>query len=135
MLLCDMELEVLLPYNEREKVFRVIKEKNLDYFRVVERFLSKRNSSERMLRYATYANDISLWHTTVREDGSVKVEITKHDSLYTCSAVGHLPDFEWDEVSGFSAAALSLFKVLIKTESEHIMRNAAMGYEEDEYIE
>lgn len=135
MLLCDMELEVLLPYNEREKVFRVIKEKNLDYFRVVERFLSKRNSSERMLRYATYANDISLWHTTVREDGSVKVEITKHDSLCTCSAVGHLPDFEWDEVSGFSNTTLSLFKVLIKTESEHIMRNAAMGYEEDEYIE
>lgn len=135
MLLCDMELEVLLPYNEREEVFRTIKEKNLDYFRVVEKFLSKRKSSERMLRYATYANDVSLWHSTVREDGSVKVEITKHDSLYTCSAVGHLPDFEWDEASGFSNTTLSLFKVLIKTESEHIMRNAAMGYEENDYID
>lgn len=135
MLLCDMELEVLIPYNEREEVFRTIKEKNLNYFRAVERFLSKRKSTERMLRYATYANDVSLWHSTVREDGSVKVEITKHDSLYTCSAVGHLPDFEWDEVSGFSNTTLSLFKVLIKTESEHIMRNAAMGYEENDYID
>lgn len=135
MLLCDMELEVLLPYNEREEVFRTIKEKNLNYFRAVERFLSKRKSSERMLRYATYANDVSLWHSTVREDGSVKVEITKHDSLYTCSAVGHLPDFEWDEVSGFSNTTLSIFKVLIETESEHIMHNAAIGYEEDAYIE
>lgn len=126
---------MLLPYNEREEVFRTIKEKNLNYFQAVGKYLSKRKSSERMLRYATYANDVSLWHSTVREDGSVKVEITKHDSLYTCSAVGHLPDFEWDEVSGFSNTTLSLFKVLIKTESEHIMRNAAMGYEENDYID
>lgn len=119
----------------RNKVLGEIIENNLNFFQTAGKYLSKRKSSERMLRYATYANDVSLWHSTVREDGSVKVEITKHDSLYTCSAVGYLPDFEWDEVSGFSNTTLSLFKVLIKTESEHIMRNAAMGYEEDAYIE
>lgn len=135
MLLCDMELEVLLPYDELNKVLGEIIENNLNFFQTAGKYLSKRKSSERMLRYATYVNDVSLWHSTVREDGSVKVEITKHDSLYTCSAVGHLPDFEWDEVSGFSNTTLSLFKVLIKTKSEHIMHNASIGYEENAYIE
>ena len=70
----------------------------------------------------TLDDGTEIVHSEMREDGSVKVYLERPDE-HACfhSASCYLPDYKWEDVSGFSEADISRFQGIVKSKAHLIL--------------
>ena len=81
-----------------------------------------------MYPFLTLDDQTEIVHSQLLDDGSVKVYVEKPDEkdcfhYATC----FLPEYRWEDVSGFSEAEIQKYQEIIASTAHLIMRFAAEG--------
>lgn len=84
-----------------------------------------------MYPFLTLDDQTEIVHSKLLEDGSVKVYIEKPDAkdgfhYATC----FLPEYRWEDVSGFSEAEIQKYQEIISLAASGIMQTAKNGKEQ-----
>ena len=81
-----------------------------------------------MYPYLTLPDDTEIVHSDLLENGRVKVYIETPDEKDGFHhAVCFLPDYEWTEVSGYSAEEMIRFQTIVRNNAHLIIAGAAEG--------
>lgn len=81
-----------------------------------------------MYPYMTLKDDTEITHSEVKEDGRVKVYIETPDEKDGFHhAVCWLPEYEWQDIEGYSEAEMEAFRTLVRNNAHLIMEFAADG--------
>ena len=81
-----------------------------------------------MYPYMTLKDDTEITHSEVKEDGRVKVYIETPDEKDGFHhAVCWLPEYEWQDIEGYSEAEMETFRTLVRNNAHLIMEFAADG--------
>ena len=75
-----------------------------------------------MYPFLTLDDQTEIVHSQLLDDGSVKVYVEKPDEK-DC----FLPEYRWEDVSGFSEAEIQKYQEIISSTAHLIMRFAAEG--------
>lgn len=75
-----------------------------------------------MYPFMTLDDGAEIVHSEMRPDGRVKVYIEKPDAA-DCfhHAVCYLPDYAWEDVSGFTPAELARYQEVIQSTAQKIL--------------
>ena len=81
-----------------------------------------------MYPYLTLDEDTEIVHSETQKDGRVKVYIEKPDEK-DCfhHATCWLPDYQWEDVYGFSEAEMSRYTDVVESTAHLILRFAEEG--------
>lgn len=84
-----------------------------------------------MYPFMTLDDDTEIVHSEMLPDGRVKVYIEKPDAK-DCfhSAVCYLPDYTWEQISGFSPAEIDRYQKFLKTTAHQQFRHPAPHFAE-----
>lgn len=76
-----------------------------------------------MYPFMTLDDDTEIVHSEMLPDGRVKVYIEKPDAK-DCfhSAVCYLPDYTWEQISGFSPAEIDRYQKFLETTAHQQFR-------------
>lgn len=81
-----------------------------------------------MFPYLTLNDETEITHSEMKPDGRVKVYIeTPDDHGGFRSATCYLPDYNWENVSGYSALEIEYFKRLLRDNAHLIMKFSKGG--------
>ena len=81
-----------------------------------------------MYPYMTLKDDTEITHSEVKEDGRVKVYIETPDEKDGFHhAVCWLPEYEWQDIEGYSETEMESFRTLVRNNAHLIMEFAADG--------
>ena len=81
-----------------------------------------------MYPFLTLEDQTEIVHSETLEDGRVKVYIEKPDAE-DCfhSATCYLPEYDWQEISGFSEEDIARYQEIIESTAHLILRFAKEG--------
>ena len=84
-----------------------------------------------MYPFMTLDDDTEIVHSEMLPDGRVKVYIEKPDAK-DCfhSAVCYLPDYTWEQISGFSPAEIDRYQKFLETTAHQQFRHPARHFAE-----
>lgn len=84
-----------------------------------------------MYPFMTLDDDTEIVHSEMLPDGRVKVYIEKPDAK-DCfhSAVCYLPDYTWEQISGFSPAEIDRYQKFLETMAHQQFRHPAPHFAE-----
>ena len=84
-----------------------------------------------MYPFMTLDDDTEIVHSEMLPDGRVKVYIEKPDTK-DCfhSAVCYLPDYTWEQISGFSPAEIDRYQKFLETTAHQQFRHPAPHFAE-----
>ena len=84
-----------------------------------------------MYPFMTLDDDTEIVHSEMLPDGRVKVYIEKPDAK-DCfhSAVCYLPDYTWEQISGFSPAEIDRYQKFLVTTAHQQFRHPAPYFAE-----
>ena len=84
-----------------------------------------------MYPFMTLDDDTEIVHSEMLPDGRVKVYIEKPDAK-DCfhSAVCYLPDYTWEQISGFSPAEIDRYQKFLETTAHQQFRHPALHFAE-----
>ena len=84
-----------------------------------------------MYPFMTLDDDTEIVHSEMLPDGRVKVYIEKPDAK-DCfhSAVCYLPDYTWEQISGFSPAEIDRYQKFLETTVHQQFRHPAPHFAE-----
>ncbi len=81
-----------------------------------------------MYPYLTLNDDTEITHSEMKSDGSVKVYIETPDLKDGFhSAVCWLPEYRWENISGYSDAEMQFYKDLIRDNAHVIIEFSQSG--------
>ena len=81
-----------------------------------------------MYPYMTLKDDTEITHSEVKEDGRAKVYIETPDEKDGFHhAVCWLPEYEWQDIDGYSETEMESFRTLVRNNAHLIMEFAADG--------
>ena len=81
-----------------------------------------------MYPYMTLNDDTEITHSEMRPDGRVKVYIeTPDDHGGFHNAPCSLPDYTWENISGYSAVEIDYFQRLIRDNAHLILEFSQVG--------
>ena len=76
-----------------------------------------------MYPYMTLKDDTEITHSEVKEDGRVKVYIETPDEKDGFHhAVCWLPEYEWQDIEGYSEAEMESFRTLVRNNGHLMIR-------------
>ena len=76
-----------------------------------------------MYPYMTLKDDTEITHSEVKEDGRVKVYIETPDEKDGFHhAVCWLPQYEWQDIEGYSEAEMESFRTLVRNNGHLMIR-------------
>ena len=76
-----------------------------------------------MYPYMTLKDDTEITHSEVKEDGRVKVYIETPDEKNGFHhAVCWLPEYEWQDIEGYSEAEMESFRTLVRNNGHLMIR-------------
>ena len=76
-----------------------------------------------MYPYMTLKDDTEITHSEVKEDGRVKVYIETPDEKDGFHhAVCWLPEYEWQDIEGYSEAEMETFRMLVRNNGHLMIR-------------
>jgi len=76
-----------------------------------------------MYPYMTLKDDTEITHSEVKEDGRVKVYIETPDEKDGFHhAVCWLPEYEWQDIEGYSEAEMETFRMLVRNNAHLMIR-------------
>ena len=76
-----------------------------------------------MYPYMTLKDDTEITHSEVKEDGRVKVYIETPDEKDGFHhAVCWLPEYEWQDIDGYSEAEMETFRTLVRNNGHLMIR-------------
>ena len=81
-----------------------------------------------MYPFMTLNDDTEITHSEMKSNGRVKVYIEtpdKKDGFH--NAVCWLPDYEWENINGYSPLEMEYFKKLVKNNAHLIMEFSQSG--------
>lgn len=81
-----------------------------------------------MYPYMTLNDDTEITHSEMKSDGRVKVYIEtpdKRDGFH--NATCYLPNYEWEEIFGYSDTEMEFFKQLVRNNAHLIMEFSKEG--------
>ena len=81
-----------------------------------------------MYPFMTLDDDTEIVHSQILPDGRVKVYIERPDAK-DCfySAVCYLPDYTWEQISGFSPAEIDRYQKFLETTAHLILQFSKEG--------
>lgn len=84
-----------------------------------------------MYPFMTLDDDTEIVHSEMLPDGRVKVYIEKPDAK-DCfhSAVCYLPDYTWEQISGFSPAEIDRYQKFLETTAHQQFRHPSPHFAE-----
>ena len=81
-----------------------------------------------MFPYMTLDDDTEIVHSEILPDGRVKVYIETPDEMDAFHhAVCWLPDYKWEDVSGYTEEEMLRYRKLVKDNAHLMMEFAAEG--------
>ena len=81
-----------------------------------------------MYPYMTLKDDTEITHSEVKEDGRVKVYIETPDEKDGFHhAVCWLPEYEWQDIDGYSETEMETFRTLVRNNAHLIMEDLTGG--------
>ena len=81
-----------------------------------------------MYPYMTLNDDTEIVHSEMREDGTVKVYVeTPDDKGGFHNATCILPDYKWEDITGYSEREIEYFMQLIKDNAHLIIEFSQEG--------
>lgn len=81
-----------------------------------------------MYPFLTLNDDTEITHSEMKPDGRVKVYIeTPDDDGGFCNATCWLPEYTWENISGYSEAEMIFFKQLIRNNAHLIIEFSQEG--------
>lgn len=81
-----------------------------------------------MYPYLTLSDDTEITHSEMKADGRVKIYIETpdlHDGFH--NATCYLPDYTWENISGYSEAEINYFTQLIRDNAHLILEFSQEG--------
>ena len=76
-----------------------------------------------MYPYMTLKDDTEITHSEVKEDGRVKVYIETPDEKDGFHhAVCWLPEYEWQDIEGYSETEMEAFRTLVRNNAHLMIR-------------
>ena len=76
-----------------------------------------------MYPYMTLKDDTEITHSEVKEDGRVKVYIETPDEKDGFHhAVCWLPEYEWQDIDGYSETEMETFRTLVRNNGHLMIR-------------
>ena len=76
-----------------------------------------------MYPYMTLKDDTEITHSEVKEDGRVKVYIETPDEKDGFHhAVCWLPEYEWQDIDGYSETEMETFRTLVRNNAHLMIR-------------
>ena len=76
-----------------------------------------------MYPYMTLKDDTEITHSEVKEDGRVKVYIETPDEKDGFHhAVCWLPEYEWQDIDGYSETEMEAFRTLVRNNAHLMIR-------------
>lgn len=80
-----------------------------------------------MYPYMTLNDDTEITHSEMKPDGRVKVYIETPVENGFHNATCYLPDYIWEDITGYSEAEINYFKQLLKDNAHLIMEFSQEG--------
>ena len=81
-----------------------------------------------MYPYLTLNDDTEITHSEMKDDGSVKVYIETPDTKDGFHhAVCWLPEYRWEDISGYSEEEMAFFRELIRNNAHAIIEFSQDG--------
>ena len=81
-----------------------------------------------MYPYITLNNDTEITHSEMKDDGRVKVYIETPDAKDGFhSAVCWLPEYKWENISGYNESEMTYFKQLVQNNAHVIIELSKEG--------
>ena len=80
-----------------------------------------------MYPYMTLNDDTEITHSEMKPDGRVKVDIETPVENGFHNATCYLPDYIWEDITGYSEAEINYFKQLLKDNAHLIMEFSQEG--------
>ena len=80
-----------------------------------------------MYPYMTLNDDTEITHSEMKPDGRVKVYIETPVEKGFHNATCYLPDYIWEDITGYSEAEINYFKQLLKDNAHLIMEFSQEG--------
>lgn len=80
-----------------------------------------------MYPYMTLNDDTEITHSEMKPDGRVKVYIETPTENGFHNATCYLPDYIWEDITGYSEAEINYFKQLLKDNAHLIMEFSQEG--------
>ena len=80
-----------------------------------------------MYPYMTLNDDTEITHSEMKPDGRVKVYIETPVETGFHNATCYLPDYIWEDITGYSEAEINYFKQLLKDNAHLIMEFSQEG--------
>ena len=81
-----------------------------------------------MYPFMTLADNTEITHSEMKPDGSVKVYIeTPDDAGGFHSATCWLPEYRWEDISGYSEAEMTYYKRLLRNNAHLILEFSQEG--------
>ena len=84
-------------------------------------------ASIEMYPYMTLNDDTEITHSEMKPDGRVKVYIETPVENGFHNATCYLPDYIWEDITGYSEAEINYFKQLLKDNAHLIMEFSQEG--------
>ncbi|WP_044936446.1 hypothetical protein [Pseudobutyrivibrio sp. LB2011] len=81
-----------------------------------------------MYPFLTLADDTEITHSEMKADGRVKVYIETPDEIGGFhNATCWLPDYEWEDIEGYSDEEMDQFRTMIKDNAHLILEFSTKG--------